>query len=125
MNLWGSEPAGWSDDLRGWPRLRVIVNAMTRMRFCTLDGIMEFKAKGKLSNAPPGSPAVVRSTQPARCRFGPGHRTLVGTGPENYAEPAGARLGLFVGGHQCAVRLEDRQVFQVDCSPSEALPLKR
>jgi bis(5'-nucleosyl)-tetraphosphatase (symmetrical) len=58
---------------------------MTRMRFCTLDGIMEFKAKGKLSNAPgvtcPGS-----ICQPATCRFGPGHRPLVGTGPENYAE---------------------------------------
>ena len=35
LNLWGSEPASWSDDLTGWPRLRVIVNAMTRMRFCT------------------------------------------------------------------------------------------
>lgn len=30
-NLWGSDPAGWSDDLVGWARLRVAVNAMTRM----------------------------------------------------------------------------------------------
>ena len=54
LNLWGSEPAGWSDDLTGWARLRVIVNAMTRMRFCTSDGIMEFNAQGKLTHAPAG-----------------------------------------------------------------------
>ena len=53
-NLWGSEPAGWSDDLSGWARLRVIVNAMTRMRFCTADGLMEFKTKGTLAKAPAG-----------------------------------------------------------------------
>ncbi|MDR2614040.1 MAG: symmetrical bis(5'-nucleosyl)-tetraphosphatase, partial [Candidatus Accumulibacter sp.] len=52
--LWGSEPAGWRDDLAGWPRLRVIVNAMTRLRFCTPDGIMDFRAKGKPDDAPPG-----------------------------------------------------------------------
>ena len=33
--------------------------------------------------------------------------------------------GCLWGGHLTAVRLEDRQVFQVDCSPAEALPLKR
>lgn len=31
-HMWGSEPAAWRDDLEGWARLRVIVNAMTRMR---------------------------------------------------------------------------------------------
>ena len=40
-NLWGNEPDGWRDDLAGWPRLRVIVNAMTRMRFCTPAGVMD------------------------------------------------------------------------------------
>jgi len=44
-HMWGSEPAAWRDDLEGWARLRVIVNAMTRMRFCSLDGVMDFKAK--------------------------------------------------------------------------------
>ena len=45
-NMWGSEPDGWRDDLTGWDRLRVAVNAMTRMRFVTADGRMEFRAPG-------------------------------------------------------------------------------
>ena len=34
-NMWGSEPASWQANLKGWSRLRVVVNAMTRMRFCS------------------------------------------------------------------------------------------
>jgi diadenosine tetraphosphatase ApaH/serine/threonine PP2A family protein phosphatase len=50
-NMWGSEPAAWSDDLAGWDRLRVVVNAMTRMRYVTAAGAMEFRAAG--AKAPP------------------------------------------------------------------------
>ena len=34
-NLYGDAPDRWDDALAGWDRLRVIVNAMTRLRFCT------------------------------------------------------------------------------------------
>ena len=50
-NMWGSEPAAWRDDLAGWDRLRVVVNAMTRMRYVTAAGAMEFRAAG--AKAPP------------------------------------------------------------------------
>ena len=50
--MYGSKPERWSDSLAGWDRLRVIVNAMTRMRFCTREGRMEFQAKG--AEPPPG-----------------------------------------------------------------------
>ncbi len=53
--MYGNEPAAWRDDLAGADRLRVIVNALTRLRFCTADGRMEFATKeGGASAAPAG-----------------------------------------------------------------------
>jgi len=52
--MYGNRPDRWNESLTGYDRLRVIVNAMTRMRFCTPKGIMEFKVKGKIANAPKG-----------------------------------------------------------------------
>lgn len=53
--MYGNEPAAWRDDLRGADRLRVIVNALTRLRFCTPEGRMEFATKvGGAAAAPPG-----------------------------------------------------------------------
>lgn len=125
LNLWGSEPAGWSDELTGWPRLRVIVNAMTRMRFCTPEGVMEFKAKGKLSNAPANHIPWfdLPNRQHADTVLVTGHWSALGlkVTPNLLALDSGCLWG----GHLTAVRLEDRRVFQVDCSPSEALPLKQ
>ena len=54
LRMWGSEPAAWNDTLSGWDRLRVIVNALTRMRFCTPAGHMDFHAKGEPEEPPPG-----------------------------------------------------------------------
>ncbi len=125
LNLWGSEPAGWSDDLQGWERLRVIVNAMTRMRFCKTNGLMDFKAKGKLSKAPAGHVPWfdLPDRQSAETVLITGHWSALGLRitPNLLALDSGCLWG----GHLTAVRLEDRQIFQVNCSPSEVLPLKR
>lgn len=125
MNLWGSEPAAWSDDLTGWPRLRVIVNAMTRMRFCTLDGTMEFKVKGKVANAPAGHLPWfdLPGRRSADSVLITGHWSALGLKitPNLLALDSGCLWG----GHLTAVRLEDRRVFQVDCSPGEAQLPKR
>lgn len=43
--IYGNEPARWDDSLEGVRRLRVIVNAMTRMRMCERDGHMNFEHK--------------------------------------------------------------------------------
>lgn len=48
--MYGNEPARWSDALEGMERLRYIINAFTRIRFCTPDGRLDFTHKG-----PPGS----------------------------------------------------------------------
>lgn len=44
-HLFGSEPRKWQDHLSGWERIRYIVNAFARMRYCSADGKLEFKQK--------------------------------------------------------------------------------
>lgn len=125
LNLWGSEPAGWSENLSGWPRLRVIVNAMTRMRFCTPEGIMEFHTKGETTNAPAGHLPWFEAPHRAHADsiLVTGHWSALGLKitPNLLALDSGCLWG----GHLTALRLEDRHVFQVDCSPGEALPLQQ
>ena len=53
--MYGNEPANWDESLQGADRLRVIVNALTRLRFCTPEGRMDLKASGGPAAAPPGS----------------------------------------------------------------------
>lgn len=53
-HMWGNQPDHWEDGLAGADRLRVIVNALTRLRFCTPQGVMDLKASGGPDQAPPG-----------------------------------------------------------------------
>ncbi len=52
--MYSNLPARWSEGLQGVERWRVIVNALTRIRFCTAQGEMEFKTKEGAPNAPAG-----------------------------------------------------------------------
>jgi bis(5'-nucleosyl)-tetraphosphatase (symmetrical) len=53
--MYGNQPDAWDDALQGAARLRVVVNALTRLRFCTPEGRMLLKASGGLDAAPPGT----------------------------------------------------------------------
>ena len=53
-SMYGNTPNKWSDTLRGSERLRVITNALTRLRFCTPMGQMEFESKEGLEKGPKG-----------------------------------------------------------------------
>ena len=115
--LYGSEPSEWADALAGPDRIRVIVNAMTRMRFCTAGGKMEFRSKGRVEGAPPGyrawfdAPGRASAEVTVVC----GHWSALGL----RIEPGLLALdtGCIWGGPLTAVRLEDRQVFQVPGAP--------
>ena len=52
--MYGNEPTRWHEGLRGTERLRTIVNALTRLRFCSPEGQMEFDAKESAESAPAG-----------------------------------------------------------------------
>ena len=51
-HLYGNQPQHWHPGLEGWDRLRFIINALTRMRFCTADGGLEFAHNGPPEQAP-------------------------------------------------------------------------
>ena len=53
-SMYGNTPSQWDDALQGAERLRVIVNALTRLRFCTPDGGMEFSSTESSGSAPVG-----------------------------------------------------------------------
>ncbi|MGY0194611.1 symmetrical bis(5'-nucleosyl)-tetraphosphatase [Leptothrix sp. BB-4] len=50
----GNEPVLWDDTLQGVARWRVVINSLTRVRFCSADGAMDFKLKEGANTAPPG-----------------------------------------------------------------------
>jgi len=51
--LYGDTP-DWSPELGGAPRWRAIVNAFTRMRFCTASGALDLDTKTGPNQPPPG-----------------------------------------------------------------------
>jgi bis(5'-nucleosyl)-tetraphosphatase (symmetrical) len=119
-HLYGSVPAQWSDDLVGADRLRVITNVFTRMRFCQPDGEMEFHHKGRLGSAP--APLMPWFDLPQRRTRGLpivcGHWSALGLYLRE--DVMALDTGCLWGGKLTALRLEDRQVFQVSCPPHRA-----
>lgn len=112
-NLYGNQPDRWDERLTGAERWRVIVNAMTRMRFVSRAGVMEFASKGEADDPPPGH--VPWFELPGRWRDDGlvicGHWSALGL---RIADGLAALdTGCVWGGRLTALRLEDRQVFQV------------
>ena len=118
--LYGSRLDRWNDKLRGIDRLRVIVNAMTRLRFCTPEGVMEFDAKGETAKAPPGYVPwfEVPGRKSADYTLVCGHWSALGLriAPNLLALDSGCVWG----GKLSAVRLEDRRLYQVSCAADAA-----
>jgi bis(5'-nucleosyl)-tetraphosphatase (symmetrical) len=52
--MYGNQPARWDDALSGADRLRCILNALTRARYVSADGTMEFRIKVGPAQAPQG-----------------------------------------------------------------------
>jgi len=114
--MYGNSPINWDDSLSGYERLRVIVNAFTRMRICTKEGEMEFNFKGEMNNIPAGYlpwfDVPKRASRDAAVIFG--HWSALGlkVAPNVIA----LDTGCLWGGPMTAIRLEDRQLFQESCN---------
>ncbi|MGH8704410.1 MAG: symmetrical bis(5'-nucleosyl)-tetraphosphatase [Burkholderiales bacterium] len=111
-HMYGSEPARWDDALAGWDRLRVIVNAMTRLRFCTAEGAMALDSTGA---EPPAGSLAWFDARPARAEpaIVCGHWSALGL--KLTERLAALDSGCVWGGALCALRLEDRWLVQVPC----------
>lgn len=112
--MYGNTPAKWDDALEGTDRLRCIVNALTRIRFCTADGTMELASKGTESEMPGYMrwfDVPDRKTQDVSVVFG--HWSTLGL----IVRPDLVSLdtGCLWGGKLSAICVEDREVIQVDC----------
>jgi bis(5'-nucleosyl)-tetraphosphatase (symmetrical) len=111
-NMYGSKPERWDDSLEGWDRLRVIVNAMTRMRFCARDGAMDFHAKG--TDAPAGYlPWFETRPRDERAAIVCGHWSALGL--KLTERLLALDTGCVWGGTLAALRLEDRALIQLPC----------
>jgi bis(5'-nucleosyl)-tetraphosphatase (symmetrical) len=115
LELFGNKPTQWGESLTGWDRYRIVINAMTRMRFMTPDGTLDLKPKGTPENAPEGlipwyaSPDAAWRSHTILC----GHWSALGL--RDLGNVIALDSGCIWGGKLSALRLEDRQVFQVDC----------
>lgn len=113
-SMYGNTPAKWDDELEGADRLRCIVNALTRIRFCTADGSMELTSKGAAPELPgylPWYDVPGRHTDDVTVVIG--HWSTLGLvmRPDMIA----LDTGCLWGGRLSAVCLEDRSVLQVEC----------
>lgn len=122
--MYGDQPNRWNDRLVGIDRLRVIVNALTRLRFCSRDGAMEFASKEGSDSAPlgfmPWFDVPTRATRHLTVVFG--HWSTLGL--VDRPDLLGLDTGCVWGGALTAVRLSDRARFQV-CCPQAAVPTPR
>ena len=121
--MYGNQPDRWHDGLAGADRLRVIVNALTRLRFCTPEGVMDLRASGRPDQPPPGMlpwfDVPGRRSADATIAFG--HWSTLG----NVRRPdiIAMDTGCVWGGCLSALRLDPQggahELIQVQCEQSQ------
>lgn len=122
-NMYGNLPNTWSDELTGIDRLRVITNAMTRLRVCTEQGAMDFDFKGELPDIPKGFipwfDLPNRATLDTQVIFG--HWSALGLQHRNNVYSLDT--GCLWGGQLTALNLETKDIIQVPSHPLDK-PIK-
>ena len=128
-SMYGNTPAQWSDSLRGADRWRVIVNGLTRLRFCTADGVMDFTSTRRAEEPPEGFQpwfdVAARATQQQLIAFG--HWSTLSLTQQQPDTSRGNALpldtGCLWGGCLSAARLGqvagEFELIQVQCEQSK------
>jgi bis(5'-nucleosyl)-tetraphosphatase (symmetrical) len=121
--MYGNEPARWDESLSGADRWRFVINVLTRVRFCSADGTLDFKLKEGAGAAPPGLMPwfEVPGRRSAGVPIAFGHWSALGLlqRPDLLA----LDTGCVWGGRLTAVRIDGgrREVVQVRCESAVSL----
>ena len=121
--MYGNHPDLWDAGLQGADRLRIIVNALTRLRFCTPEGRMDFDSTESAAQAPEGLvpwfDAPGRRTRGTLIAFG--HWSTLGW--ISRPDILGLDTGCVWGGALSAVRfgatLAEREHCKVQCPQAQ------
>jgi len=123
LSMYGNEPDAWHDTLTGNARLRAIVNALTRLRFCTVDGVMEFEAKDSAATAPEGFMPWfdVPGRKTARTTVAFGHWSTLGwlSRPDLLSTDTGCVWGGCLSAVRIGATLDQRELVQVKCEQAQ------
>lgn len=123
MTMYGNEPAAWDDALTGSARLRAVINALTRLRFCTAGGVMDFDAK-EGADAPPAGylpwfDVPGRQTADATVAFG--HWSTLGwkSRPDLLSTDTGCVWGGCLSAARIGTTLDEREHIEVHCDQAQ------
>lgn len=123
-HMYGDQPDLWDPTLGGMDRWRLIVNACTRLRFCTAEGRVDLKRKGAPGKAlepwMPWFKVPQRRSEEVRVIFG--HWSALGL----YQAPGllGLDTGCVWGGALTAVNLDDAALAPVQVASGTHVPLE-
>lgn len=119
--MYGNHPNRWQEDLQGIDRLRLVTNALTRLRVCDAAGVMDFRFKGEVHEIPAGLmpwfDVPGRKSMDRTLIFG--HWSALGLVLRE--DIIALDTGCLWGGRLTALRLEDRRLYQVPCAPDESI----
>ncbi len=122
-HLYGNEPAAWDEGLVGADRLRVVVNALTRLRFCTATGEMDFALKESATQAPEGLmpwfEVPGRRTADVTVAFG--HWSTLGlvSRPDVLALDTGCVWGGCLSAARLGPTPAEREIVSVECEQAQ------
>lgn len=123
QHMYGNTPNQWHATLTGHDRLRVIVNALTRIRFCTPGGAMDFESSESAEAAPvglvPWFECPDRQTRDVMVAFG--HWSTLGliNRPNLMALDTGCVWGGCLSAMEIGHDFTERQLHQVHCDQAQ------
>jgi len=113
--MYGNQPRKWDSELRGFDRLRFITNCFTRLRYCSKKGKLDLKEKGapgtQDKNRYPWFMIPQRKSANQHIIFG--HWSTLGL--MHGVNATCLDTGCLWGGSLTALRLEDGQLFSLNC----------